>query len=163
MKTCKANGCVNPVWGKGLCKFHQWMRTDKKPKKMPVQATRKHKNDLFFGYEDQSALFEDLWEGAKNKSGRVFCKYTREELTDFYGTSLWYSCFAHVLPKSRYTYWKLNPINIRIVFPDFHFCVDQGNSNDRKNHIEWRFDLWDAEVYKMKKEYEKFKKEHLLR
>lgn len=166
MKTCTAAGCVNPVFGKGFCIRHQWMRKDKKPKKpkkMPVQATRKPMDELSFGFEDQTALFESLWERAKNKSGRVFCKYTGEELTNLYGTDVWYWCFAHVLPKGRYTYFKLNPDNVRVVFPSFHMIIDQGTIEDRAKYPGWKFYLWEQDVFRMKEEYEKFKKEHLLR
>ena len=34
MKTCKADKCTHPVFGKGYCKAHQWMREDKKPKEV---------------------------------------------------------------------------------------------------------------------------------
>lgn len=36
-KQCKAEGCSWDVWGKGYCKSHQYMRTDKKPK--PLKRT----------------------------------------------------------------------------------------------------------------------------
>lgn len=32
MKTCSHTGCGFVVWGKGYCKNHQYLRTDKKPK-----------------------------------------------------------------------------------------------------------------------------------
>lgn len=31
-KTCEASNCDNPRFGKGYCKWHQYLRTDKKPK-----------------------------------------------------------------------------------------------------------------------------------
>jgi len=31
-KLCNADGCYNPRWGKGFCKYHQHLRTDKKQK-----------------------------------------------------------------------------------------------------------------------------------
>lgn len=31
-KTCKETNCSNHVFGGGYCKFHQYLRTDKKPK-----------------------------------------------------------------------------------------------------------------------------------
>ena len=33
-KTCIAEDCNNPVFAKLLCLYHQWMRTDKKKKKL---------------------------------------------------------------------------------------------------------------------------------
>lgn len=32
-KICKLDDCSNPVWGGGYCKRHQYLRTDKKPKR----------------------------------------------------------------------------------------------------------------------------------
>jgi hypothetical protein len=51
---------------------------------------------------------------------------------------------------------------IRVVYPEFHTIVDQGSSSERAKHPDWRFDLWDAEVIEMKKQYKLFKKNNLL-
>lgn len=161
MKTCQADNCVNPVFGGGFCRWHQHKRV-RKPKKMPVQSTRTHVKEADFGFEDQVTLFNWLWDNAKDEKGVVTCPYTQEKLNRFYNTELWYSCFAHVLPKGRYTYWKLNPKNLRVVLPDFHFCVDQQIRESRKDHPTWSFALWDKETEELKIEYLLFKKSNLL-
>jgi hypothetical protein len=158
-----ADGCYYPVWGKGYCKSHQYLRTDKKPKKTPVEVKGTRRNDSPFGFEDQSSLFDYLWQEAKDARGRVFCDFTGENLNRFYNTPLYYNCFAHLLPKGRYTYFKLNPANIQIVFPEFHRIVDQGTREERKEYPGWRFYLWDIRVENMKEEYLKYKKLNLLR
>lgn len=159
MKTCQVDGCFNPVWGKMLCKNHQYLRVDKKPKPLKLIRDKEYP----FGFSNQQSMFEWLWEKAKDKNGNVICPYTKEVLNRFYGTELWWSCFAHILPKGKYTYFKLNPENIQIIFPEFHRLTDQGTLAERKKHPEWNFGLWYAKVFEMKQKYQNYKKENLLR
>jgi hypothetical protein len=54
LKTCNHISCNYPVFGKGYCKFHQYLRTDKKPKdekkpkpRVPIKkVSDKHKKEL---------------------------------------------------------------------------------------------------------------------
>jgi len=118
-----------------------------------------------FGFKSQPDLFAWCWENQKTELNQVICKYTGINLGKYLYPShpeLWINCFAHVLPKKNFTYFRLNPKNIRVVYPEFHRIVDQGSSVDRVNHPEWRFDLWDQEVEEMKIEYKLFKKQNLL-
>ena len=161
MKTCNADGCYNPVFSHGFCKNHGYLRTDKK--NMPTEAKRTHRNDYSFGFDDQSGLFDWLWQNAKDARGRVYCEFTGESLNQFYNTPLYYSCFAHILSKGQYTYFKLNPANIRIVYPMFHVLADQGSHDQRAEHPEWNFEKWYAEREKLKIEYIKYKQENHLR
>jgi hypothetical protein len=162
MKTCKKEGCYRPVWGKGFCLSHQYLRQDK-PKR-PIYKTKDiqptHKLD--FGFDNQQDLFAWLWQEAKDKNGIVTCPYTGERLNRFYNTELYWSCFAHILAKGKYTYWKLNPKNVVVCFPDFHVVCDQGSSLDRANHPNWDFRAWDNRKEELKIEYELFKKQNLL-
>jgi hypothetical protein len=168
MRTCEVDNCVQPVFGTdkntgiGYCQNHQWKRTDKKPKKIAMHAKGERIRDFSFGFDNQTDLFNWLWEDAQNEKGEVFCKYTGEKLNRFYNTEMWFSCFSHVLPKGKYTYWKLNPKNIDVVFPEFHRIEDQGTSIDRANHPTWRFDLRNARVEEMRIQYALFKKQNLL-
>jgi hypothetical protein len=118
--------------------------------------------DINFGFDNQLDMFYDLWAKAGDKDGYIICPFTEEILNGYKRGNSWFSCFAHLLPKGRFTYFKLNPDNIRVVYPEFHRIVDQGTEKDRQRHPDWRFDLWDQEVEKMKIQYEKFKKENLL-
>jgi len=164
MKTCTVENCVQPVWGKGFCKRHQSLRQDKKAKKIPVRTQRTHVREFSFGFDDQLSLFEYLWEGARNKQGRVICQYTGEDITELeFGTvEAWVCCFAHILNKKNWTYFRLNPDNVRVVFPIFHTIIDQGTYDQRKQHPEWKFGEWDAEVIRLKEAYQQYKKENLL-
>lgn len=40
-KLCTADKCYNNVWGKGFCKFHQHLRTDKKQKVISPLSQKK--------------------------------------------------------------------------------------------------------------------------
>lgn len=168
-RTCNVNNCFYPVFGtdkntgKGYCSRHQTLRTDKKPREKYFTARgRNYGNRLSFGFENQIDLFNWLWEDAKNEKGDVICSFTGERLNRFYNTELWYSCFAHILAKGKYTYWKLNPKNVVVCLPDFHRIVDQGSSLDRANHPNWDFRLWDQRKEELKIEYDLFKKQNLL-
>jgi len=163
MKTCSVENCVNPVWGKGYCRNHQWKRVDNKKARRIIQKSAEKKSRIpDFGFDNQTDLFAWLWDEAKDKNGIVICPYTDEKLNRFYNKEMWFQCFAHLLPKGRYTYFKLNPKNIRVVFPDFHKIIDQGTYLDRINHPLWNFSEWDAEVETMKIQYQQFKKTNLL-
>lgn len=166
MRTCF---CGHKVWGTdkntgiGYCQSHQWKRTDKK-KKTPMVMEKEDKKPIehSFGYINQSDMFFDLWEKAQVPGKGIICPFTHHRLNCYFGSSYFFSCFAHILPKGRYTYWKYNPDNIAIVHPDFHAVVDGGSTDDRKKHPEWDFDAWDALVEKKKAEYVQFKKDNLL-
>lgn len=170
MKTCKC-GCGWPVFSHGYAKNCQNKRTDdKKPKGLRYTVHKlkgeslalRYASALDFGFEDQVSMFEALWEQAKDEKGNVICQFTGEKLNRFYGTDMWYSCFAHVLPKGRYTYWKLNPINICIVFPLFHQLIDQGTARQREQHPDWKWGLWYQKVAEMKEKYAQYKKDNML-
>ncbi|MGZ5302518.1 MAG: hypothetical protein ACXWDO_00250 [Bacteroidia bacterium] len=54
-KQCIADKCTRNVWAKKYCRFHQWMRTDKKPKApKPIAPKRAVQNKL---YEAKKAIF----------------------------------------------------------------------------------------------------------
>ena len=44
-KTCLKEGCTNPVFAKGYCKWHQYMRTDKKSKAKKIPKRLKPVSD----------------------------------------------------------------------------------------------------------------------
>jgi hypothetical protein len=169
MKTCKAEGCVRPVFSHGFCQSHQRQRTDDKYNRtykanrgIPKYTKKEKIQDFNFGFESQLDLFAWLWQEAKDKNGIVICPYTNERLNCFYNTEQWLSCFAHILPKGRYTYFRTNPKNVAVCHPDFHHIVDQGTSLDRANHPTWKFEKWDQRKEEMKIQYQLFKKQNLL-
>lgn len=45
-KPCKHKNCNCPVWAKGYCKSHQYLRTDKKPTKLKHETEKRGKENL---------------------------------------------------------------------------------------------------------------------
>jgi hypothetical protein len=138
------------------------MRTDKKPKPIPKHTERQKSHEIGFGFDNQMEMFLTLWDNSKDNQARVICPYTGEILNFYHNTNMFWSCFAHILPKGRYPYFKLNPDNIRIVHPSFHNFTHNGIFTGRKLHPTWKWDIWDSEVIALKEKYAKFKKENLL-
>jgi hypothetical protein len=114
-----------------------------------------------WGYKSQKEMFAVLWNNHLILNKNIICPYTGEKLNSYYDTILWVNCFAHVLPKGKYPYWRLNPVNIRLVSPAFHRIVDQGRLSDRLDFPEWKWSEWDKLVDQKKKEYEVFIKKYL--
>ena len=164
MKACHHSTCMNPVFSNGFCKNHQYLRTDSKYLKKqaermyrkfhPVKAVVKNTN---FGVKGEAEIFNKIWDERSH-----VCEFTGEGLDQFIDTPFYFSCFAHILPKGRFPLFKLNPENIRLVYPKFHTIVDQGTKADREKHPEWDFKYWDELIYQMKSEYMKFQKDNLL-
>jgi hypothetical protein len=164
MKNCKAPNCISPAQSHGFCFRHGYLRTDaKKPQRtIKTRSDKKPTHTIDFGFDDQISMFEALWENSMDERRWIICKYTLQRIDGFRTTPLFLNCFAHILSKKNYPYFKLNPDNIRIVHPNFHKIVDQGTFDDRNIHPEWKWDEWDALVIKMKEEYRKFKLKNLL-
>jgi hypothetical protein len=173
-RTCGVDNCFQPVFGTdkntniGYCWKHQYHRTDKKNarkelgiKKIKVTTVR---DDLMtsFGFNDQIIMFNTLWENHKDEKGRVFCTFSGQQLNGFLISDLYYNCFAHLLSKKNYPWFKLNPANVAIVHPEFHRIVDQGTFKERSEHPTWDWEAWDLRVLKMKEDYAQFKRENLL-
>ena len=64
MKLCKVDGCTYPIWGKGYCKKHQYLRSDistaisNKPRKAikKLSVKRKLQNDVYLSLKKESVL-----------------------------------------------------------------------------------------------------------
>jgi hypothetical protein len=162
MKICLVENCNYPVFGKGLCRNHQFLRKDKKHRPIPIHTKKKAVHEVSFGFDSQLEIFQYLWQNAQDENGNVFCKYTGRRLNGIYHSTFCLSVFAHILSKKNYPYFKLNPENVAVVSPDFHTVIDQGCASDRAKHPDWKWDEWDAKVIEMKAEYQKFKNENLL-
>lgn len=170
-KTCKVDGCGYNVFSKGLCKVHQYLRYQKggdkyqnkaieplssiKRYNIPSRSKKAFRHDYFY-FKSQSEMFVSIWLNTPKKD-RV-CWLTGDKLPDEF--NLCY--FAHVLNKKNYTYWKLNPHNIKLLKPDIHNKVDKFISKYYEDFpgIDWNkwFDL--QEQYKI--EYEQWKKDNLM-
>lgn len=68
-KTCASVDCTYPVFGKGLCKGHQWKRTDKKPKvNKPVKIKPISKK-----LAKERKTYKELRLEFLDKPGNLFC------------------------------------------------------------------------------------------
>lgn len=174
MKQCKAEGCALPVFGKGYCKRHQYLRSDltpfnpskaksgyvipKKKKSASEQSTISVKAQLKtqWGFKNQKEMFDFIWESRFH-----VCRFTGEDLSKV-PKLRWHWCFLHILPKGLYPYFKLNPRNIVLGSPDFHVLVDNFTSDMYEKYSTYNFDLFFRMQEEMKKEYELFIKTNML-
>lgn len=161
-RTCKKEGCYRPVFSHLYCTNHQYLRQDKPKKPLFKKQEAKPTHQMDFGFDDQTTMFGTLWENHKDEKGRVLCTFTGQQLNGFLLSDLYWNCFAHILSKKQYPWFKLNPANVCIVAPEFHRIVDAGTQKERAEHPNWKWDLWDARVIAMKQEYIAFKKKNLL-
>jgi len=131
------------------------------PRKDNASTGLKSQLKTMWGYTSQPKMFDALWDKAlKEGKGEIICPFTGHKLRQYENTTFWYNCFAHVLPKGQYTYWKLNPNNIRIVYPLFHSIVDNGAMYQRETYKTWDWDAWDRLTEELEKEYELWVKKY---
>ncbi len=154
-KICKASGCTYPVFGGGYCRVHQWKRTDKKLRGLAKRVIKPSTKAYDFGFSTQIEVFKHVYFIHKKP---VICPVSHRDITDCMDGPIqhWIKHFAHVLPKGRYTYWKLNPANIIILHPEVHNIFDQGTKGDRSNHPDWDWEYLDGLVEIAKGEYKNF-------
>jgi len=122
LKTCKKEGCSNPVFGKGFCRNHQYLRPDYKPYRYKRKAT------------GELELFKKIWIRREHKS------FLSGKKLNTFDVSL----FAHVLPKAqnKFPKWKLNPHNIILLTKYEHYLLDHGSEDEREkyakeNNCDW--------------------------
>jgi hypothetical protein len=108
----------------------------------------------YYGFKNQIELFEYKWNTyPKTVDGKMYCEFTGERIDLFNGKTRFINCFSHILPKGLYPLMKLNPDNIRVVPPDFHYCTENFTSDMRDRHPTWDFDKWFKLVDEMKIKY----------
>jgi len=169
-KICNQEECNNPVFSNGFCQYHQSFRTDKKWLKSLLKQHKKgvakiksrsdkpkKESKSFFPFKNQVEVFNYLWEMEEHT-----CWLTGISIHSQKNGNKWVNCFAHVLPKGAYTYWKLNPDNIRLLHPEIHELVDNYKEEYEEKYPNVDFRKWFDLQDKMKEEYEQFKKKHLL-
>lgn len=121
-KPCTVDGCGYPRFAKGYCRTHQYLRTDKKKPK-PIKA----RSDKYqYGQKD---LFCKIWLTRPPKSF-----ITGYDLSRWGNGSMFFSLFAHVLPKGKYPELKLKEENIVLLTPNEHALFDQGTEEKREEY-----------------------------
>ena len=156
-KICKLEGCNNNVFNTkaGYCKWHMYKAaksTQKKRVRKYIKAKKKAVKNAYFGFKTQIELFQHLWETQPH-----VCWLTGRPLKECE-----VSMFAHVLRKGKYTYFKLNPDNIRLLHPTIHDLVDNFKEEYRHQLPHIDFNAWFSLQEEMRDKYEQFKKENLL-
>lgn len=139
-RLCGAEGCFKPVFGGKMCKSHQHLRTDKKPKELvktrlkrqSIKAKRQiplKKEELLKQWE----FFREIWAERPHIS--------EVSGTPIYGEPL-STYFHHILPKSKFKEWKFVKKNIIILTFEEHQKVENDpyvfeEINDRRDEILW--------------------------
>lgn len=103
MKTCSVEGCSNPVWSKGACKYHA-------PK--PTRSLRKKKQSS--SKEDINQMrefFMDIWRTRRHYS-EISGQYLGKEALSIY--------FHHILPKEKFKQAQYDEANIILLTLDEH-------------------------------------------
>lgn len=170
MRTCLADGCTRNSFSHGYCQIHQYKRTDSKaiePRSAirPCKRTTSDKSELkttknellfSFGFNNLTDLYKDVWNTRKHE-----CIFTGENL-DKVPQHLFLNMFMHILRKSGYSFWKFNPENIVLGFPEFHKVADDFTEEERIKHPEWRFDLFFQMQEEQKQKYRDFLMANML-
>jgi len=162
MKTCTYKACTNPQFGGQMCRIHQWARKDKNIiRKINKRTKRVSVKKPDFGYDSLIALFKDVyWEHSKP----IKCIVSGVDLTGCISApvGVFVSHFAHILPRSHYSFWKYNKRNILILSPYVHHLFDQGTQEQRDKHPDWNWGALYAEVEQAKDDYAEWVNENNL-
>lgn len=147
-KTCNHEGCENPIWSKGMCKWHVPKKKSKTSALKPRNKSVEYKglNDL--GVDKEVELYKILWENEEHISFLSGKPIPIKE-----GSSFWYNIFAHVLAKGKAMYpnFKLYSKNIVFLTPEEHFLLDHSSEDKREQYAKENNCSWDK-LYELKEE-----------
>lgn len=135
-----------PVFGGNLCRYHQYLRTDKKPK--TLNKTHKKTGEL--------DLFNQIWLERTQSDGSHRSEISGKRLDQYYNTMFFPSLFMHVLPKKLYSRYRLEKRNVVLGTPQEHFLIDQGTEAQRKEYEQENncsFDIFYEKQQTLKQEY----------
>lgn len=102
MKICLVETCNYHVFGKGYCKNHQYLRTDKKPKPIPKMSPKKKEHMKESGNYYRRAIAENI---IKNK-GRVCCDNCDKEIKNASGKNV-----SHIISSASNSTLYHHPLN----------------------------------------------------
>jgi hypothetical protein len=141
----KGDNSLKWIYARDMCQYHYQKEQFNKSK---ARKQQKISNNSPFSSEVE--LFEYLWATTPQKSF-----LTGEAIKISRDNDLWYSIFAHVLPKGKYPQFRLMPWNIVFLNPcrkdgrSEHHAFDQMAKSDRERFLpdcNWN----KLEKYKMK-------------
>lgn len=114
MKTCNKEGCDNPQFGGGYCKWHQSLRDDKKPSKRVSVSNSIHNKRKYVKVTPRSAtgelgLFKSIWK-------------ERPQVSELSGVKLIFDIhsFHHLLTKGAFPEARLDKENIVLLTRSEH-------------------------------------------
>ena len=128
-KTCNEEGCHNPVWSKGLCKWH----TPKKPitPRKPLKRTKLSNKPTKRHKDSKDAEYAAMWVKwnlniLTDDAGREYnvCECSGERLYDFQPYHL-----AHVISKGQLPAARCDIDNFVIVSMETHNAMDGTDAN----------------------------------
>lgn len=140
-KKCNKQGCQNPIWGGGFCRYHGYLRTDKKPKGLKKE----------YKPTGEYEVFKMIWGERPHKS-----EISGRDLEAFFGTDFWVNCFAHILNKGLYGKFRLLKENICLCHPDEHQLIDSSTKEHRQEYereFNCSFDIFYERREQLKKKY----------
>lgn len=104
-KTCKIEGCTNPVWSGGMCRNHI----------SPSKGLKKTYSKSKQGDDEMRTFFMTVWNSRPHKS---------EISGDYLGSEPLSTFFHHILPKSKYSELALEKENIILLTAEEHESVE---------------------------------------
>lgn len=152
-KTCAHPGCNFPLWKGGYCSRHQWHVAAKKPipkyKKKPLAKT------YVYGFTSLPELFNYCVYKAERP---IICPISGHDITKLFSEdfNVWKCACAHILPRSRYPLWRLNPHNVLLLDPQVHSLLDQGTEAQRQKYSRYNWDYFYNLQTQLKHEYEEY-------
>lgn len=137
--------CKKPryIYAKGLC---EWCY--RQNRYFAIKENNKKFYETRWGFETERQMFEYI---AVRRPLVSFIDGSDLKWTK--GKSFFFSIFAHVLPKGKFPYYRLNPNNIILLTPQQHQDFDQNKTKSQllEENSNWQnvFDLYDE----LEKEY----------
>lgn len=129
-KTCKCEGCNNPVFSNLYCQRHQYMRTDEKyltkqaqPKKVYVIKKKVYTLKRNATPTGEAVIFREI---AVERPLISFISGLRVKGV--------VSNFAHVLAKGKFPHYRLHKPNIVLLTEKEHELFDAGTEEQREKY-----------------------------
>lgn len=124
MKTCNKEGCTNPQFGGGYCKYHQGLRDDKKPPRTTITTNSIHTKKRYAKVKPRSSegeleMFKAIWK-------------KRPQVSEVSNTKLIFDThsFHHILTKGAFPEARLDEENIALLTRREHRLVHDMTFDD---------------------------------
>ena len=147
MKTCKREGCSNPVFSHLYCKYDQNLRTDSKWEERLLKikegnkdyhiALQRHNSIKVMSEPRKKKIMQQAKSDAAFYTGLQFARiHVCWKCKDYLGEQLSNYNFHHILEKAKYPQFRYEPKNIILLCLHHHSECHQS-----KGKPEWYKDL----------------------